>query len=82
MPTNTISFQVGVKFEVLVPNYKLGCQTLHLEPILPLFNLQLQRQRCSRLERFISYKNIFNTKNALRLERFISKKNIFTLKTR
>jgi hypothetical protein len=24
-----------------------------LEPILRLFNLQLQRQRCSRLERFL-----------------------------
>jgi hypothetical protein len=34
-----------------------------LEPILRLLNLQLQRQRCSSLEHFISKKNIFYSKN-------------------
>jgi hypothetical protein len=35
------------------------------EPILRLFNLQLQRQRCSRLERFLKYCSNLTTYNII-----------------
>jgi hypothetical protein len=36
----------------VVNKFQFQSKVLKLEPILRLFNLQLQRQRCSRLERF------------------------------
>jgi hypothetical protein len=43
------TFSLGDKFHPWGPSSPLGT---HHEPILRLLNLQLQRQRCSRLERF------------------------------
>jgi hypothetical protein len=44
----------GVEGILTINSLKMrkGVESPELEPILRLFNLQLKRQRCSRLERF------------------------------
>jgi hypothetical protein len=62
---------ISIKFKNFLPTYvsqlKIGQNAfypLFQDPILRLLNLQLQRQRCSRLERF-QIGDHFNSKNAL-----------------
>jgi hypothetical protein len=45
----------GLQIHIYAKLWTIGMKIYHLptlEPVLRLFNLQLQRQRCSRLERF------------------------------
>jgi hypothetical protein len=49
---------------IFICNFRITFYLLHREPILRLLNSQLQRQRCSRLERFYIRANNFSIKNA------------------
>jgi hypothetical protein len=54
----------------IIPTEKNGVFTyiqIWMEPILRLWNLQLQRQRCSRLERFSKKKKLFLISKRTRL---------------
>jgi hypothetical protein len=61
-----IAVNITSKNSSYLEENNLVCQPiLTLEPIIRLFNLQLQRQRCSKLERFYIGENKFCSKNAL-----------------